>query len=44
MSLAKADGPDPVALRTPLTYTLEATNNGRNAAPDARFSTRSRPT
>jgi uncharacterized repeat protein (TIGR01451 family) len=35
LSLAKADAPDPVAPRAPLTYTLVATNNGPNAAPDA---------
>jgi uncharacterized repeat protein (TIGR01451 family) len=35
LSLGKADAPDPVAPRDPLTYTLEATNNGPNAAPDA---------
>lgn len=37
LSLGKADAPDPVAVRTTLTYTLEATNNGPNAAPDARL-------
>jgi uncharacterized repeat protein (TIGR01451 family) len=37
LSLDKADAPDPVAPRDPLTYTLVATNNGPNAAPDARL-------
>src|SRR5918992_1081263 len=37
LSLEKADAPDPVAPRDPLTYTLVATNNGPNAAPDARL-------
>jgi uncharacterized repeat protein (TIGR01451 family) len=37
LSLGKADAPDPVAARDPLTYTLVATNNGPNAAPDARL-------
>ena len=37
LSLEMADAPDPVAVRTALTYTLEATNNGPNAAPDARL-------
>ena len=37
LSVGKADAPDPVAPRAPLTYTLEATNNGPNAAPDARL-------
>jgi uncharacterized repeat protein (TIGR01451 family) len=36
LSLTKADAPDPAATRTPLTYTLVATNHGPNAAPDAR--------
>jgi uncharacterized repeat protein (TIGR01451 family) len=35
LSLTKADAPDPVAPRATLTYTLDATNNGPNAAPDA---------
>jgi uncharacterized repeat protein (TIGR01451 family) len=35
LSLGKADAPDPVAPRDPLTYTLMATNHGPNAAPDA---------
>jgi uncharacterized repeat protein (TIGR01451 family) len=34
LSLAKADAPDPAAVRAPLTYTLNVTNNGPNAAPD----------
>jgi uncharacterized repeat protein (TIGR01451 family) len=34
LSLTKADAPDPVAPRGTLTYTLAATNNGPNAAPD----------
>jgi uncharacterized repeat protein (TIGR01451 family) len=34
LSLEKADAPDPVAPRAPLTYTLVATNNGPNDAPD----------
>ena len=34
LSLAKADAPDPVAVRAPLTYTLTITNHGPNAAPD----------
>jgi uncharacterized repeat protein (TIGR01451 family) len=33
LSLAKADAPDPVAVRAPLTYSLNVTNNGPNAAP-----------
>jgi uncharacterized repeat protein (TIGR01451 family) len=37
LSLTKADAPDPVAPRGTLTYTLVATNNGPNAAPDARL-------
>jgi uncharacterized repeat protein (TIGR01451 family) len=37
LSLEKADAPDPVAPRGTLTYTLVATNNGPNAAPDARL-------
>ena len=37
LSLTKADAPDPVAPRATLTYTLIATNNGPNAAPDARL-------
>jgi uncharacterized repeat protein (TIGR01451 family) len=35
LSLEKADAPDPVAAHATLTYTLMATNNGPNAAPDA---------
>jgi uncharacterized repeat protein (TIGR01451 family) len=34
LSLTKADDPDPIAPRATLTYTLETTNNGPNAAPD----------
>jgi uncharacterized repeat protein (TIGR01451 family) len=34
LTLAKADVPDPVAPRDRLTYTLVATNNGPNPAPD----------
>jgi uncharacterized repeat protein (TIGR01451 family) len=37
LSLRKADAPDPVAPRGTLTYTVVATNNGPNAAPDARL-------
>jgi uncharacterized repeat protein (TIGR01451 family) len=37
LSLTKADTPDPVAPRAALIYTLVATNNGPNAAPDARL-------
>jgi uncharacterized repeat protein (TIGR01451 family) len=37
LSLTKADAPDPVAPRATLTYLLMATNNGPNAAPDARL-------
>jgi uncharacterized repeat protein (TIGR01451 family) len=37
LSLDKADAPDPVAPRATLTYTLVATNNGPNAAPEARL-------
>ena len=37
LSVGKADAPDPVAPRAPLTYTLVATNNGPNPAPDARL-------
>jgi uncharacterized repeat protein (TIGR01451 family) len=37
LSLGKADAPDPVAPRATLTYTLVATNNSPNAAPDARL-------
>jgi len=37
LSLSKADAPDPVAVRTTLTYTVVAANNGPNAAPDARL-------
>ena len=33
LSLEKADAPDPVAPRAALTYTLQAINNGPNAAP-----------
>ena len=34
LSLAKADAPDPVAVRAPLTYTLSVVNHGPSAAPD----------
>jgi uncharacterized repeat protein (TIGR01451 family) len=37
LSLGKADAPDPVARGDALAYTLVATNNGPNAAPDARL-------
>jgi uncharacterized repeat protein (TIGR01451 family) len=37
LSLDKADTPDPVAPRATLTYSLVATNNGPNSAPDARL-------
>jgi uncharacterized repeat protein (TIGR01451 family) len=37
LSLDKTDAPDPVAPRATLTYTLVATNNGPNDAPDARL-------
>jgi uncharacterized repeat protein (TIGR01451 family) len=37
LSLGKADAPDPVGRGDALTYTLVATNNGPNAAPDARL-------
>jgi uncharacterized repeat protein (TIGR01451 family) len=33
LALLKADSPDPVPVRAPLTYTLNVTNNGPNAAP-----------
>ena len=35
LALSKTDAPDPAAARATLTYTLVATNNGPNAAPDA---------
>jgi uncharacterized repeat protein (TIGR01451 family) len=37
LSLGKADAPDPVARGDALAYTLTVTNNGPNAAPDARL-------